>query len=230
VSALDTAPRARRSSADRLIVALEAIVGIAVVVAIVGKTYGIPSTVAFVACGIAAASAGYFMVRMIGAIRDETLDVPGRVFDEEREKLEHEKLLLLQGIKEFEADAATGKVDAADYEHLRKSAEARAVEIIRALKESDARWLREAETYVAQKLGPEASRVAKAEAAPVAAGEPVRTVAGAIREDVVKAIAKMFDDRPTALEPNEGKLRCSACSTDNDLDARFCVGCGRPRA
>lgn len=244
---------ASKTRLDRAIVALEAIVGIGVVVAIVGKTYGMPATVSFVFVGISAAAAGYFLVRMTAALRDETLDVPGRVLDEDRERLEHEKLLLLQGIKEFEADAGVGKVDKADYDHLRKTAEARAVEIIRALKDSDARWLREAEVLVAERLGPEAARpavVAPAAAAPAAAEaagaapvaaspggvavlEPVAAVARPETRRIMElAIAQVFDDRAVdfSLIGDGAELRCEGCSGTNDSDARYCIHCGRPRS
>src|SRR5690242_4804791 len=122
---------------DRALVAIEALVGLAIVAAVIGKSYGPASTAAFVVCGTTAAMAGYFILRMFGALGDETLDVPPPAVDDERARLEHEKLLLLQGIKELEADAAIGKVDAEDYAHLRRKAEARALAIIRALKESD---------------------------------------------------------------------------------------------
>jgi hypothetical protein len=90
------------------------------------------------------AATAYFIYRGVAALSDEALDVEERALDSERLQLEQEKKILLHGIKEFEADAATGKVDAADYAILRRSAEARAVEIIRVLKESDEHWRREA--------------------------------------------------------------------------------------
>ena len=242
---------ASKTRLDRAIVAVEALVGIGVVVAIVGKTYGMPATVSFVLVGIAAAASGYFLVRMAAALRDETLDVPGRVLDEDRERLEHEKLLLLQGIKEFEADAGVGKVDKADYDHLRKTAEARAVEIIRALKDSDARWLREAETLVAQKLGPEAARRVVLQTTPVASPAPAAAGGGGVavleapaaaktqtparpetRRILELAIAQVFDDRAVRFAPIEGsaQLSCEGCSGTNDSDARYCNHCGRPRS
>lgn len=230
-----SAPRAGGRRLDRAIVAIEALVGIGVVVAIVGKTYGLESTVSFVAVGLAAAAAGYFLVIMFGALRDETLDVPGRVFDRERERLEHEKQLLLAGIKEFEADAAQGKVDPTDYAVLRQTAEARAVEIIRALKESDAKWMREAEALVASKLGKEALVRKEAVAAPVAAPASAATTsspskAAATQPGTPVAIPQVFDDRPTVFKLIGNELQCTACDGFNPSEARFCVSCGRPRS
>lgn len=230
----------RNRRIDRLIVAIEALVGIGVIVAVVGKSYGIPSTIVFALCGIAVAATGYFLVRMVGSLNDDALDVPGRVLDEERIRLEHEKLLLLQGIKEFEADAATGKVDRADYEHLRQSAEARALDIIRTLKDSDQRWRREAERLVASRLGAQALApipAAAAPSAPASSAEPAATEAPAPAPIAngapqATAILAVFDTRPVrfAAIAERSDLRCEGCGQENDADARYCIGCGRPRA
>src|SRR5262245_33303482 len=123
---MSASARAAGSSAgDRALIAVEALVGLGVIVAVIGKGYGPAATVLFTLSSAAAAATAYFLAKMVGALRDETLDVQGAVIDEDRERLEHEKLLLLQGIKELEADAATGKVDPDDYVHLRQKAEAR---------------------------------------------------------------------------------------------------------
>lgn len=177
-------------TADRWIFLLEALVGLGVVFAIIGRTYGAVPTFVFLICSLFAAFTGYLLFKMLGALRDQTLDVSGRVRDLERERLEHEKYLLLRGIKELEGDAATGKVDRRDYEHLRRSAEARAMEIIAALSESEERWLGSARRIVAERL----SR--------------------APRSDV-------------AMQTG---LRCATCGAENESDARYCIGCGRPRA
>ena len=34
--------------------------------------------------------------------------------------------------------------------------------------------------------------------------------------------------RPIAMSPNTDSLRCSECNSENPIDARFCIGCGRP--
>jgi hypothetical protein len=219
---------------DRAIVIVEALIGLGVVVAIVGKSYGWASTVAFAACGVALAFTGYVLVRMVTALGDESLDAPGRVFDDERARLEHEKLLLLQGIKEFDADAATGKVDRADYDHLRRTAEARAMEIISILKESDARWMREAERLVTQRVGATtaAAQAKDAPAPPVPAvtvgplGEAGPAAPLEIRGE--PALAALFDPRPVRLEAFGEALRCAGCQTENGPGGRYCVGCGRP--
>jgi hypothetical protein len=218
---------------DRGILIVEALVGIAVVGAIIGRTYGFSSTLVFILCGSAAAFTGYVLVKMFSSLGDETLEITGRIQDEERAALEHEKILLLQGIKELEADAAVGKVDAADYQHLRETAERRAIQIIHQLKESDQRWRSEAERYVATKLGRPVGPAADGASAPVVTVEETdryRTETAAERK-ARRAYSKLFDDRPVEMRAGNtaGRIACSGCDTENEEDARYCIGCGRPK-
>ncbi len=214
---------------DRSILVIEALVGFGVVAAIIGRTYGMAPTLVFLSCGLAAAFSGYVMLKMAAALSDDTLEVTGRVRDLERERLEHEKSLVLQGIKELEADHAVGKVDQADYAHLRKTAEARALEIIQALRKSDDYWAYEAERLVQKKLGKQATT-----------GEPTAEDSDAWRaEDRATrerraALGALFDDRPVEFEVVEigdekALLQCTGCDTKNSNDGRYCVGCGRPK-
>jgi hypothetical protein len=201
------------ASSNRILIALEALAGVGVVAAIVGKTYGPAPTVFFMLAALATAFAVYMMVKMGFAWNDESLDVEGKTRDTEREKLEMEKLLLLQGIKELEVDVASGKVDRRDYEYLRSTAEARAVDIIARLKDDDAHWKKEAERYFERKLGRAPIKMASDAPRPVAASV------------VEAADPKCFDDRSARFEANA----CTACRQLNDADAHYCIGCGRPK-
>lgn len=207
---------------DRALIAIEAIVGLAVVSAIVGKAYGAAPTFVFVACGISVAFTALALVRGAGALTDRTLDVTGRIEDEERDALEHEKVLLLQGIKELEADYAIGKVAPEDYEHLRRTAEQRAMKIIDELKRSDEKWLEEAERLVEKRIGRVAARADAP--APIGDTDQWRDEDLETRQKRV-AYAPLFDDRAVAMPENV----CAACGTENDEDAKFCNGCGRPK-
>lgn len=241
------AERDRRRTGDRLILAVEAAAGIAVVAAIVGKTYGFAPTLFFILTAVATAFAGYMIFKMGSSWKDEALDAGGKTEDLERIRLEHEKSLLLYGIKELEADVATGKVDRLDYAHLRQTAEARAIEIIHTLKESDAKWMREAEALVKKRLGTTgraASPTSGAEkSAPVPASPSPGDVlssanAGAAAQAraplapgaAEAANALCFDDRPVDMISRDGAIFCDGCTAANALEGRFCVGCGRPRA
>lgn len=229
--ASDTQRATRGRFLDRSILLIEAVVGVAVVAAIIGKSYGFSSTLVFILCGLAAAFSGYVLVRMLSSLGDDTLEVTGRLEDEERAALEHEKYLLLQGIKELEADAAVGKVDAEDYQHLRETAERRALQIIHELNQSDQRWLEEAETYVARRLGRPvaAAKDAGGEPRPAEDSEAYKQQSLDERKRR-KAFSGLFDDRPVEMtEKSADRIQCGACETENELDARFCIGCGRPR-
>lgn len=217
--------------ADRALIVVEALVGIAVVSAIVGKTYGAAPTFVFLVCGSAAAFTAYAMIRMFGALSDRTLDVSERIEDEDREALEHEKLLLLQGIKELEADFAIGKVAPEDYDHLRRTAEHRALAIIERIKRADAKYLAEAERLVEKRLGRIAAvgRIAASEGA-----APLEETSVWLSEDLEartrrRAFGPMFDNRPAVMTASDAGVVCQGCQTANDGDAKFCVGCGRPR-
>lgn len=202
--------------------------GFGVVAAIIGRTYGMAPTLVFLSCGLAAAFSGYVLLKMAAALSDDTLEVTGRVRDLERERLEHEKSLVLQGIKELEADHAVGKVDQADYTHLRKTAEARALEIIQALRKSDDYWAYEAERLVQKRLGKQASTSAQS----AEDTDAWRAEDRATRERR-SALSALFDDRPVEFEVvelgDENALQCTGCETKNSSDGRYCVGCGRPK-
>jgi hypothetical protein len=209
---------------DRALVVLEALVGAGVIAAVVGRSYGPASTIVFLVGSAFAAATGWFLFRMIASLGDETLDAPDPVRDQERERLEEEKYLLLQGIKEFEADAAIGKVDAGDYEHLRKSAEARAVEIIRKIKTEDEEWQGRAESLIKRRLGLDAPRPPP----PAPSARPAPPDAAA-PNDWGPAIDRVFDPRPVAFAVEGARTVCAGCGTGAEADAAFCVSCGRPK-
>ena len=208
---------------DRALVVIEVAVGLAVVAAVVGKAYGPAPTIVFLLSAVAMAFTLYVVVRMVTSLRDATLEVTGRTEDEERNALEHEKLLILQGIKELETDLATGKTDRADYAQLRRTAEARAIEIIQALRMSDERWRGRAERLVADRLGAEVLQGRSP------GGPEIGPTENATTRAQRPALPALFDLTPTAFHEREGRLICAHCNTDNDVDGRFCVGCGRPR-
>lgn len=218
------------SRSDRLLTLVQAVPPFLVAVVLVMRSSGPAPAIAFGILCLVLASTAYFIYRGVSALGDEALDVDERALDTERLQLEQEKKILLYGIKEFEADAATGKVDAADYAILRRSAEARAVEIIRVLKDSDEHWRREARRLAQKRLStplaelpaaPEAKIAPEAKVAPAAAARP--TTRGE------PALAALFDDRPVELAL-VGDLRvCAGCQAQSPADARYCTGCGRPR-
>ena len=222
--------RIHRGLPDRALVIVEVVVGLAVVAAIMGKAYGAAPTAIFMLCGLAITYTGYNTYRMIASLRDPTLEIEGRVRDEEREALEYEKALLLQGIKELEADYGIGKVDEQDYATLRKTAESKALGIIARLREDDARWRAQAERLIRDRLGASALPASTPDESvqPEAPSRPAPRRTEAPTADTPKS--SLFDDRPAAWRPVEGGMACGACGAVNDADGRYCISCGRPRA
>lgn len=228
--------RGKQRSFDRHLVALEALIGIGVVTAILGSSYGPAPTVTFVLASLALAFTAFVGFKMLASLRDPSLDVTARFRDEERDRLEEEKRLLLQGIKEIEADAAIGKVDANDYAHLRSSAERRALAIIHHLRALDARWMAEAERQVARAV-PSTGTVKGTGTA--ATGTSIESASAGVDETEASATTParaavfLFDDRPVTFkispEAND-RVICEGCQASSPLNARFCTGCGRPRA
>lgn len=217
-----------KTGVDRTLLFVEVLAGVGVVAAIIGKNYGIAPTIFFIFCGLTASFAIYTLVKSVLAWGDPTLDMTHQVRDLERERLEQEKLLLLQGIKELEADLSIGKVDERDYAHLRRTAEGRAIAIIERLKNTDAHWMNRAEELVASRLGVTGMRTAGLAVAGAAAAAPVLRIswhsvqsAEALAE---LADPRVFDERPVKLDGT-----CSGCGAVAEADARYCTGCGRPR-
>ncbi len=217
------------SLVDRSLVAVEVAVGVAVVAAIIGKAYGPAPTFIFLLTGVAVAFTIYVSVRMLSALKDPSLEVTGRVEDEARAALEHEKLIILQGIKELEADAAVGKVDPEDYRHLRAKSEADALRIIQALKAQDDRWMAEARRLVTKRLGADAAGPEPVTAPTAGVGAAPASTRPRIEPKGPVALPEVFDERPVALNKQDDVLVCEACDTKSPADAYFCVGCGRPR-
>ncbi len=213
---------------DRSLVAVEVVVGVTVVAAIVGKAYGAAPTIIFLLAGVSLAFSVYVGVRMFTALGDRSLDVTGRVADVKRAALEHEKLLLLYGMHELEADAAIGKVDAADYQQLRARSEMDALTIIETLKAQDDKWMAEARRLVTKRLGPAAAKGPGPKVKPNANAVAVPQIQ---RVEPVGPVAyePLFDERPVALTLKDDTLTCTDCKTESPADAGFCIGCGRPR-
>ena len=67
---------------DRSLVIVEVLIGVAVVAAIVGSTYGAAPTVIFLTCALAAAFTGFVLVKMATVLGDQSLEITGRLDDE----------------------------------------------------------------------------------------------------------------------------------------------------
>ena len=203
---------------ERWLLFVEFSIAIGIIVAVFGENYGLFATLLFVLCAGAFAFTGQSVWRMLTSLGDERLEIAHEPVDEVRNSLLREKKLLTEGLKELEADYAAGKVDDEDYAVLRSSAENRAIEVIKRIKDEDAKWL-EAAKSAAGILQDDASQTT-VEAKNVA---PVAKKAASKAQRIVRADPSIFPDGTTQMKNNE----CITCGTSNPADARFCIGCGR---
>jgi hypothetical protein len=194
---------------------IEVLLGLAVAVAVLGRGGdGAAPSLVFLIGGAAAAYSAYVAYRALAVLADDRLPTSAGVQDR-REALEYEKNLALAALKELDADAAMGKVDKRDLPTLKATAEARALALIKQIRDEDAQWRRRAEHAVG---------IRAPERAPAAAA--VAPAPTAVAASAAAAPPQLFDERPVAWEGT----RCTGCGFDeNPADARFCVQCGRPR-
>lgn len=114
-----------------------------------------------------------------------------------RAALEREKALALRTIKELEFDRAMGKVSDRDFAEMSARLRARAGRLMRQL-DANVDYRQQIERELHQRLG------------------PARPPASAPAAEAAQA--------PTP-QPAQRKA-CPACGTSNDVDAKFCTGCG----
>ena len=147
----------------------------------------------------AAATIGLAVLRTFGPLAGaQVRDARTTLGERTRQLLEREKMLALRSIKELEFDHAMGKVSDRDYQEMGARLRGRASRILRQLDDAAGT------TYRAEIEQEIARRVSTAPA--------LSTDAGA--------------DAPAHADAHIGVHACSACSVANDLDARFCKGCG----
>jgi ribosomal protein L40E len=170
--------------------------------------------VLFIVCALAFAMTGKFLLRMVTSLADPRLELQGEVIDEVRESLLREKKLLTEGLKELQSDYAAGKVDELDYQALRDSAEDRALEVIKHLKNQDAHWL-----AVARRT---AGLSDKAKAAMIAKSKPENNRSTSRHTKVPPADARVFHSQPVEFIDQ----KCDHCGALNPVDAKFCISCG----
>jgi len=158
----------------------------------------------------AAAAVGIAALRMVmpltaKGVADTTQVLGGRT----RAALEREKSLVLRSIKELEFDRAMGKVSEKDFAEMSGRLRVRAARLMRQL-DAGAGYREQIEQEIARRLG---SGGSTKQDPPYTAGSKKRDPA----------------DTPGAAKANA----CTSCDTHNDVDARFCKGCGKalePRA
>ena len=149
-----------------------------------------------------AALVGMAALRMLRPLVLPEEDRTATIGQRTRAALEREKSMTLRTIKELEFDRAMGKLSDADWQEMSTRLRARAARLIRQL-DSTSGYRDQIERDLARRLGPLSAFPRESEGA--AADKP--------RHDVQASSAS--------------ERVCAACSTSNDLDAKFCKACGQ---
>ena len=176
---------------------------------------------------LAAALVGYAALRALRPLVSPEEDRTVMVGQRTRVALEREKLMTLRSIKELEFDRAMGRLSDEDWNEMSGRLRARAARLIRQL-DAGAGYRGQIERDLAKRI----------EGAPKARLKGSRSEKSAAPDDNVQRLqaddqnanvddrnegGANADDRSASLS---GDRLCSACSTANDADAKFCKGCG----
>ena len=179
----------------------------ATVLTVLAQDAGAIPVVMFTVLMFSAALAGLAMLRTVRPLVGLPQEQAAEIGERTRAFLEREKMLALRAIKELEFDKAMGKISEEDFHEMAGRLRTRAGRIMRQID----------------------------------AGSGYRS---AIERDLAKRLA---DKRPAdsgssggamatgASGPSTGAMegraarRCGSCATSNDVDARFCKGCGAER-
>lgn len=225
---------AEQSSGPRpaVITAGLVLVGFGLVLLAAGLTGPVDAgTIALAVCGAALVYALRRIYALVRALaRPDALARVGRGAGHfSQAELRDEKRRLLRAIKELEFDHGMGKLSQQDFDAVIGTYRLRAIEVMRTLDGGDLHA--ELRRLLAERE--QAASAAPAAPSEPAPGEPRRV------EAMVAALAEVEAQRPRSpAEPTPahellGNLErtariCTACTTNNDGDARFCKQCGAP--
>ena len=139
-----------------------------------------------------------------------------------------EQRRVLKAIKELEFDHAMGKLSDADHERIAARYKLRAVELMRASDIDDASLHPLTQAALAGDQGPKVAsgdaRFPSNDAAGVAEME-AKGVAG-VTGCAVRTLTVAGAPEPSSTAADATVVVCGSCEVANDLDARFCKGCG----
>jgi len=174
--------------------------GCATAVVIVARGQGVVTVVLLSVLMAATILVGLAAVRTLRPLVSPEEDRTPMVGHRTRLALEREKMLALRTIKELEFDRAMGKLSDADWQEMSGRLRARAGRLMRQL-DAGIGYRQQIERDLAKRL-------TRAAPGPL---DPASVPSGVRRADAAGA--------PTLPT-------CAKCATANDLDARFCKGCG----
>lgn len=170
-----------------------------------------------VAAGLAGLGLYHTLVPLVSP---EAAQTPVLIGGRTRAALEREKALVLRSIKELEFDRAMGKIAQADFDEMSTRLRSRAIGLMRQLEDGEGyRQLIERELQ---------ARLKQPAGAAVAQGREDADRARAESEPALPGAAEATAPVDATAAPHGGldAVTCAACGVANDLDARFCKGCG----
>jgi hypothetical protein len=134
---------------------------------------------------------------------------------------EEQKRAVLRALKDLEYERSVGKISEDDYHEYAARYRAEAKRLIRDLDENLAEARKQVERELERRIGKLAE--------PAEDEEP--SVPAKAAKAVVEATSSPDNEPPSdrkiaAKEATKALRACSACGTKNELDARFCKGCG----
>jgi hypothetical protein len=133
---------------------------------------------------------------------------------------EEQKRAVLRALKDLDYERSVGKISEEDYHEFSARYRAEAKRLIRDLDENLAEARKQVERDVERRVGKQQAAEA-ADADEPDSEAPVKAAA------VVEATSSPEHSPPIAPKSSTRQLReCTACKTQNELDARFCKGCG----
>jgi hypothetical protein len=162
-----------------------------------------------------AALVGFAALRMLRPLMSREDDRTVMIGHRTRVALEREKMLALRSIKELEFDRAMGRLSDEDWKEMSGRLRVRAARLMRQL-DAGVGYRAQIERELEKRLD------AKKDDARL---KPSRYEDGADTGD--RGATASADRSATAsAEPSPARV-CGECGTANDMDARYCKGCGQ---
>jgi hypothetical protein len=184
-----------------------------------------------------AALVGFAALRMLRPLMSPQDDRTAMIGHRTRVALEREKMLALRSIKELEFDRAMGRLSDEDWKEMSGRLRIRAARLIRQL-DAGVGYREQIERELQKRLenaaliGPRPEdRNARLTPSRYEEGVEGRSAKASADGSAKASAERVGDDRGTTSSAERtGARTCGECGTANDMDARYCKGCGQPLA
>jgi len=157
-----------------------------------------------------AALVGYAALRMLRPLMSAQDDRTVMIGQRTRVALEREKMLALRSIKELEFDRAMGRLSDEDWKEMSSRLRVRAARLIRQL-DAGVGYRSQIERELQKRLESAALKGPRPEDKGLRGEDRADPDGGRVKAPVETSAARV----------------CGECGTANDMDARYCKGCGQ---